>query len=84
MYILPYFGINLPGSGAISGGQKIANISNDALSSIYSLLNSTLINIAIQVLVAGVILLVIIKFTTRTVSSHRGVKPRKWFGAKYR
>lgn len=70
-FILPSIGFSLPGSGS-SGNESVSAISNDIMSGLYKDLNVLLINIAIQVIVFGVILFFVSKFLGTNQSPYKG------------
>jgi len=74
-YVLPSVGIGLPGTG--SGENESLNaISNDTMKYIYREFNTTLINMAIQLTVIGVAILVGSKIILRKKSPYEGLRAK--------
>ncbi len=74
VFILPSINFGLPGTN--SSNESISSISNDVMKFMYSSFNTMLINIAIQILVIGLIVLVFSKYFMKRRSPYEGVNKR--------
>lgn len=74
-YILPAIGVSLPGSSRTSE-ESFAAITNNITSQLYSTFNGVLINIAIQVIAAGVMLLLITKLLKNSKSPYSNLEKK--------
>lgn len=76
-YVLPATGFSLPGFGSgSSADQSFAAISNDVMANLYSQFNTALINVAIQVVTAGIVLYFISRFIKTPASRYAGIEEK--------
>lgn len=76
IYMLPALGISLPGSSGSRTSESFAAISSDFTSSLYSQFNMLLINIAIQTVVIGLIMLFALRFFGDSKKAYHGLQKK--------
>lgn len=74
-YVLPSAGLSIPGAGSSQNG-SITAITNDMTKHIYGEFNTALINIAIQVIIAGFVLLLSARYLFVSKSPYQDLKKR--------
>ena len=74
IYVLPRIGFKMPEFNG--GGDNFSEIINDVINLFYADLNVTMINIAIQVLAAGVIIIFIARFFKRNQSIYNDLEKK--------